>query len=67
MVQGSPWVMIANCFCEHPLVGLAFSGSSVSPFRSFHVSFELVAAYPPTPPLAVLFNDLSPAFRSASQ
>ena len=44
MVQGSPRVMIANCYLEHAPVGQAFSGFSVSSFRSFHSSFELVVA-----------------------
>ena len=66
-VQGSPRVMIANCYREHAPFGPAFRGFSVSAFRSLHVSFEQDIAYPPTPPLAVLFIDLSPASRSASQ
>ena len=45
IVQGSPWVMIANCFGEHAPFGPAFSGFSVSAFRSLHVSFEQVIAY----------------------
>ena len=37
--------MIANCFGEHAPFGPAFSGFSVSAFRSLHVSFEQVIAY----------------------
>ena len=59
--------MIANCYGEHAPFGPAFRGFSVSAFRSLHVSFKQDIVYPPTPPLAVLFIDLSPASRSASQ
>ena len=59
--------MIANCYTEHALFGPAFRGFSVSAFRSLHVSFKQDIVYPPTPSLAVLFIDLSPASRSASQ
>ena len=34
--------MIANCYGEHAPFGPAFSGFSVSAFRSLLVSFELV-------------------------
>ena len=59
--------MIANCYWGHAPFGIAFSKFSVSAFRSLHASFKQVIAYPPTPPLAVLFIDLSPASRSGSQ
>ena len=45
MVQGSPRVIIANCYGEHAPSGLAFSGFSVSAFRSLYVSFVLVIAF----------------------
>ena len=44
-VQGSPRVMIANCYGEHAPFGPAFRGFSVSAFRSLHVSFEQDIAY----------------------
>ena len=59
--------MIDNCYREHAPFGPVFRGFSVSAFRSLHVSFEQDIAYPPTPTLAVLFIDLSPASRSDSQ
>lgn len=43
-VQGSPRVMIVNCYGEHTPFRLAFSGFSASAFRSLHLSFELVIA-----------------------
>ena len=45
VVQGSPRVMIANCYREHALFGPAFRGFSVSAFRSLHVSFEQDIVY----------------------
>ena len=44
-VQGSPRVMIANCYREHTPFGPALRGFNVSAFRLLHVSFEQDIAY----------------------
>ena len=43
IVQGSPRVMIANCYGEHAPFGPAFR--ELSAFRTLHVSFEQDIAY----------------------
>ena len=45
LVQGSPRVMIANCYGEHAPFRSAFCRFSVSAFRSLHVSFEQDITY----------------------
>ena len=38
---------------------LSLPSADLAPLTSFHVSFELVVSYPPTPPMVVSFIDLA--------
>lgn len=58
IIQRSPRVMIDNCYAR-PIQASPQWMWRIGFSRTLYVSFELVIVYPPTPPLAVSFIDLS--------